>query len=255
MNRMFVLACCLVVIVVACKEETDQIAIDFGYAYFPLETGKYWIYQLDSIVYDPIAGGTAADSSTLFLKEEIIGTFTDNSGDTWYKLERFTRRTPAEPWVVKDVVAMRRSERQALRLESNLEFVKMVFPLKKGTSWDGNQFFETTLAVSVADEPIRMFEFWEHRLVDLGTSYQLNNLSFSEVATISLADFDSRTTTLRKVEERYAKSVGLIERTLFILDTQCEVCCNRNTVACADLLWHIKAEAGFSLRQQLIDYK
>ena len=48
-------------------------------------------------------------------------------------------------------------------------------------------------------------------------------------------------------EEKYAKGVGLIYRAMKILDTQC-------IIDCQFLEWEDKAEKGYILTQQIIDY-
>jgi len=52
---------------------------------------------------------------------------------------------------------------------------------------------------------------------------------------------------LRLSYERYARGVGLIEREMRILDTQCIEACSTKT-------WAEKAEKGFIVRQKIRDY-
>ena len=55
----------------ACESEVEEVDIDFGYDYFPLEVGRSWYYQVDSVIYDPSLGGTDVDSSRTFVRETI----------------------------------------------------------------------------------------------------------------------------------------------------------------------------------------
>jgi hypothetical protein len=54
----------------------------------------------------------------------------------------------------------------------------------------------------------------------------------------------------RFVEERYARTVGLVEKTVMILDTQC----GGNLSNCIDLSWEQKAEKGFMLKMTVNNY-
>ena len=122
----------LLVFVVSCNKQTvEDFDVDFGYDYFPLEVGKYLIYESDSIIYDPIAEGTEVLITKTFVKEAITDTVVDNSGNTWYTVERSERKDPEGSWVLKRILWLSRTESQALRNEDNLRLISMIFPSKE----------------------------------------------------------------------------------------------------------------------------
>ena len=243
------------------QQELEDITVDYGYEYFPLEVGRSWTYQVDSITFDPAVGGTAIDSFRTFLREVIVDTLLDAAGQTQYRVEQYYRRHDSLPWQISKVLTMAREERRALRTEDNLKFVKMPFPIREGNRWDGNQFFdEQTTYIPIKGEQVLMFKFWDYRVLDTEQSLQIGDFSFDNVVNIQNADFED-IYQLRNVEEKYAKDIGLSYRELNILDTQCEVCCpipgidSVDVDKCDTLAWRDKAEKGMIIRQQLIRYE
>ncbi len=230
----------------ACNENTNKIDvnIDQGYEYFPLGLGKYWVYQVDSIVYDTTGNRVERDTARLFVREEIVDSFVDNSGRPAFRIERSIRYADTEAWRVKDVWMAVRSDDQAERVEENLRFVKLVFPLIQGTTWNGNLFIDETTQVIVAGESIEMFKNWSYELQSLGLTENIGGQSFENVATVLQADSENLI-ELRYAKEKYGRDIGLIYRELQILDTQ-------NITESEP--WEEKAQKGFILTQQLIEY-
>ena len=136
----------------SCNENTvgENLILKKGYNYFPLEIGKYITYQLDSIVYRGQSGSDCMfvqDTASHFLKEEVVDIFEDNTGAVNYIIERFTSQYKNGPWQVTDVWNTKKTETQVERVEENLRFIKVVFPVREGTSWNGNTFFQDTTIV------------------------------------------------------------------------------------------------------------
>ena len=52
---------------------------------------------------------------------------------------------------------------------------------------------------------------------------------------------------LREAIEKYARNVGLIEKQMRILDTQC-------IIECEGEPWEVKAEKGFILKQRILEF-
>ena len=244
----------LLVFVVSCNKQTvEDFDVDFGYDYFPLEVGKYLIYESDSIIYDPIAEGTEVLITKTFVKEAITDTVVDNSGNTWYRVERSDRKDPEDSWVLKRILWLSRTESQALRNEDNLRFISMIFPAQEGVQWDGNAFFDETLIIPVAGESVEMYKSWSYEILSVGAAFEEEGLSFPDVIEVSMAD-NENLIERRFAREAYARGIGLVFRELLILDTQCQVCCNGDFALCEGIPWENKAEKGFILRQKLIDY-
>lgn len=227
----------------SCKEEADPFQADFGYEYFPLEVGKYLVYEVDSTIYDP-TGDTAVFFSKTQVKEEIVDTLSDNLGNLLFKIERFERTADSLPWQVTKVFTATIQNDQAIRTEDNLRFIKMPFPPHDGASWDANIYFDPSVVVTVAGESVEMFKGWSSRILDVGLPDTVGILQFPEVTTIRLAD-EENLIELRRGFEKYAKGIGLIYRELWILDTQC-------IEQCVGQTWEEKAEKGFILRQKLV---
>ncbi len=232
-------------LMLACSRETEPVDIDFGYEYFPLQVGKAWEYQVDSIIFDPAAGGTAIDSTRTYAREEIVEFWADAAGDTIYRVERFERADSAQSWQIRKVVAMTRQTRQALRTEDNLTFVKLTFPVQKGASWDGTRLMDKSQRIIIAGEVLEMFKDWSSKVLEAGISYSHGALNFSDVAVVSHADSENNI-EYRYAREVYARSVGLVFMEQRILDTQC--------VPCAQP-WIQKAEKGFIVQQRLMRWE
>ena len=243
-----------VLVFLNCSDRTvEDFPIDFGYEYFPTTIGQFYVYEVDSIIYDPSEIGTEVLSSQTLVREELIDTTLDNAGATWYVIERSERQNTAEPWAVKLRYRITRDEEKAIRNEDNLSFISMVFPLEEGKEWDGTRFFDETLIVSIAGESIEQYKSWEASIVSLGQAFQMDNTSFPDVVEVALAD-NENLIERRFSKEVYARDLGLVFREMLILDTQCQVCCNGDFEACEGLDWEEKAEKGFILRQRLIEW-
>ncbi|MCB9293565.1 MAG: hypothetical protein H6559_10660 [Lewinellaceae bacterium] len=242
------------------KREIEDTRIeDYGYGYFPLEVGRAWEYEVDSIIYDPAVGGTSVDSFTAFVREVIADTLLDNTGVALYRVERFYRRSDTLPWLPEKVLTFSRDGQRAIRTEDNLRFTKLVFPVREGKSWDGNAFFDDSRFVFVAGESIQMFKGWQYRILEAGVPAMVGNLEFSDVVTVQNADnrYLNNFLEYRLAREQYARGVGLVSREVFIWDTLCRDCCGGNVEdgVCQSLPWEEKIEKGFTVRQRLISYQ
>jgi hypothetical protein len=236
---------CLLLLALSCKKTPDDYSPGFGYDYFPLEVGKYWVYSVDSTIYDP-TGDSLISLSHRLVKEEITDTLSDNNGNTLYKIEHFERQAGTLPWQITKVLTQSIIDNKGLRTVDNLRFIKLPFPLTKNDQWDGNAHFDPSLIVTVAGESMEMFKGWSYKVEQVGEQEDIGTYSFPTVATIRQAD-NENLIELRISREKYAKGVGLVYREMWILDTQCIEPCIGQT-------WEEKAEKGFILKQTIIAY-
>ena len=244
----------LLLLLLGCTKETaEEIVIDYGYDYFPLEVGDIRIYQVDSIIYDPIALGTKVDSSTAYFREVVADTLIDLTGNVIYRIERYYRQDLADDWIIDKVFVVGNNQDRLVWQEDNLRFVKLVFPVKENQQWNGHLFLDESLIVTVAGEGLEMFKGWSYTTEQLEAMTTIGNQSFDDVVTISHAN-NENLIEYRFAQEKYARGVGLIYRELHIQDTQCRTCCNMDFAACESLPWAEKAEKGFTVVQRLIDY-
>ena len=226
----------------ACTTETDPYMPSDDQSFFPLELGNYWVYEVDSIIFRPEIT-IEIDSVHLWMREEIVDTILDNSGNTLFVIEQSERYNPADSWAFKQLLTVGLIDNQLIRTENNLRFIKMVFPIQLFQQWDGNLFIDPTTIVRVGGETIEMFKDWSYSTVAEGESVNIEGENYDNVITIAPAQSENLI-ELRMVEEQYAKDIGLISRTLEILDTQ-----NIDP----SLGWRDKAEKGFIVRQLLVE--
>lgn len=238
----------------ACHREVEQPHLEFNYDYYPLAVGSSWTYELDSIIYDPSPQGTAIDSSHWQVKEVVVDTFYDLTGVLFYRIERFERAADSLAWQIRQVYAQGRSEREAYRLVDNMQLIPLVFPIVKGSKWDGNRYIDPLQTVVVAGENLEMFKGWNYSCEALDESLSIGGLTFPQTLTVRMADSENLI-ELRSAVEQYARDIGLVYREYQILDTQCNVCCNGDLTACGPLPWVVKAERGFIIRQRLVAWE
>lgn len=226
------------------KDQIEQPnATDKGYGYYPLETGKYRIFQVDSILFDTIAGAVRIDSVRTYLKEETADTFVNSTKNIVYRIKRYEKKTLGEKWVFKDVVAAEKDSAQGIRVEDNFRLLKLVFPLKVRQVWNSTLYIDNTVEVKAGKKEIALFKNWESEVISFGKPAIVEGRTFSDVLDLYQAN-DENSIELRRVREKYAKGIGLISSEMEILDTQKP----------AAVPWRRKAQSGFILRQHLIEH-
>ncbi len=235
--------------VLSCEKETvETVEIDYGYEFFPLAIGHTWTYEADSIIYDPIPGGTFIDTVHFFIQETITDTLRDNEGDLIYRI-LYSEKKGAAPWKPLNVYTAKLEKTRVLRSEQNFTFIKLVFPITVGDQWEGNAFVDPQTEIRVAEEPIAIFKDWSgYELRQRLDVYSMEGTEYSDVLEVELTDADNGF-ELRSGKEFYAKDIGLIYQELMILDTQCSL------AACGDTPWTVKAEKGFILRKKLQSFQ
>lgn len=244
----YALLTALSLLLLACGRETEPFEMDFDHAYFPLELGRAWEYEVDSIIFASSIAGS--DSVRCLVREEVKEFFITSNGDTVYRVERFERPDESQDWQIRKVVALSRSKSQATRTEDNLRFIKLVFPFREGANWDGNLHIDKNLRIIVAGELLEMFKDWDYRILGKGMPFNNGIRNFDDAVVVSLADSENLIER-RFVREVYANGIGLVYMEQQILDTQCRVCCNDNFAQCSALPWQAKAEKGFIVIQRL----
>lgn len=184
----------LLLIIFSCsKENEDYVAPNVGYSYAGLNLGSYVIYDVDSHHYNlPFNIDTLIHFQ---IKEVVDSRFTDLEGDEAYKIIRYRRDSTHLLWSLQDVWNAKLTATNYQKVEENLRFIKLVFPVSDNKTWDGNvknvigqQNYEYT---SVHQQEV------------------LGSLGFDSVTTV-LQFEDINLIQERLYEEKFAAGIGLI---------------------------------------------
>jgi hypothetical protein len=214
----------LMALVFGCTDDVVQPSADsVGAAYFPLEVGRFYVYDVEETIYNL----TGANPSTYQLRETVFDSFPNLAGGTTFKIIR--EKNTGDGWRSDLVWTATKSPSKVVVLENNATIIKMVFPLKNGLTWDGNSLnatFKSDFTAEFVSEPFAV-----------GTKI------YDNVLKIAIADVPENLTGVDQKYEYYHAGIGLISKDFKTLRY-----CTRN---CASSL---QIEGGLVLKQNLVEY-
>ncbi len=229
------------------KNEIEDLEIDYGYAYFPLEIGHRWTYEADSVIFDPVPGGIRIDTISFQIRETITDTFSNNEGGLTYRI-LYEERKEGASWTPLYIFSAEREATRAIREENNFRLIPLVFPVKEKKSWEADALVNPRAIIRVAGEPIELFKGWQRSsILQRLDNYSIGGVEYKDVIEVELANNENEL-ELRKVTAFYARDIGLIHYQMSILNTQC-------ILQCQGLQWAEKAEEGFVLEKKMIAFE
>ena len=186
----------------SCKKKTEPAdSIDIGKDYYPIALGNYVIYDADSIVYNDLTFDSTHYKYRV--KEKIEEEFTDIENKKAYRLIRYIKKFSssisydAMPWTVKDAWQVNMNNTTLEVVEENVRFTKLIFPIKQGSTWNGN-------AKNTIGE-------WEYSYSYIDNPESINSVSFEKVLKVTQKNFRTLI-SWQSYTEKYSKGVGLVYR-------------------------------------------
>ncbi|MFD2574132.1 hypothetical protein ACFSUS_26080 [Spirosoma soli] len=165
-----------------------------GYDYFPLETGRYTIYDVEENQYRL---NSVPIPRTYQLKEVIGAVYSDVTNQPAYRLMRYRRPNATQPWQVDSIWTARLVNNEGIRTENGADFVKLIFPIDNQIRWNGNR-----LNTRGQDD---------YEMRNSGQPYRVSNKEFPETVTV-VAQNDSTLIAQDKRIDVYARQVGMVYR-------------------------------------------
>jgi hypothetical protein len=212
MNKLFILVSIFVVFcfAISCENEKVEVPNPQPYlSYFPLETGNWVEYEVDSVVHydsdDFYNVDTAIGNFHFYLREVVDSSFTDGEDETAYLINRYKREYDSLPWELINVWSAKVDNYSAQRVEDNVRFLRLEFPLNSSADWNGNayNFFP--------EEEYSYDEMYEPR--------QYGSLYFDSTITVMQNDFTSQINRIYK-KEIYGAHAGLLFKEIDSVNTK-----------------------------------
>ncbi len=203
------------------KDQNITINTDLGYEYFPIKTGHYIIYEVDSIVINDFTAKT--DTFQYQLMEIQESEFIDNENRTAQRIERYKRLDSISGWKIVNVCNSCRTGNRAEKVENNIKVVKLTFPVKEGLKWNGNAYNNK--------------DAWNYIYKNINLAQTINGITFDSTVSIIQKD-EFNLIESQYYEEKYAKNVGLIYKKVEDIKTEING----------------KVKSGISYSQQVREY-
>jgi hypothetical protein len=193
----------------SCRKDAT---FDMGYNYFPTDVGRYVIYDVDSTYYDNFYNPVKVTNYKFQIKEKIESIFNDNQNRPTVRLERYVKHYDslvpysAMPWTLKNVWTENKTTTTAEKVEENVRFVRLIFPVRVNQTWNAN-------AQNTLDERDFTYQFVDVPIV-------VGNINFG-LALETVYDDGGQILTSREYRsEKYARDVGLIYRQEIVVASQ-----------------------------------
>jgi hypothetical protein len=211
----------------ACGDGDLEEITDRGYAYFPLRTGAYQIYDVTEITYSSLSD---PDTAIYQLRTEVIDSFVNTAGSYNYVIHRSTRLEDSDEWEFRDTWSARIEGEQAIVAEGNVPFVKLAFPLAEGLIWNGNKY--------------NAFEEDEYQVSAMNVSLTVASQLFEHVVIVEQEDYNDEVTKTDQRTEVYADNIGLVQKEKRVLNYCTDPICLNDQII----------ESGTYYKQEIRDY-
>lgn len=162
-------------------------------AYFPLQLGDYWVYQVTQEKYVSLKSSV---KQTYQVQEKISSSYIQN-GALVYLVEESVRPTGQSSWKLNGIHIAYKNVSEAISQENNLPIIKLTFPIGATISWNKNAY---------NNNPDTLLTYR-----DVGRSFATGKLAFNN--TISVVEpGDSNLVEQKKHLRVYASGIGLVYR-------------------------------------------
>lgn len=179
-----------------CKKEIVTTP-SISYNYFPSDIGTWVEYNVDSI-YHSEDDNNNDDSIYAYhfeIRELIDSTYTDIEGREIQVIKRFRRADSLSEWNLANIWTQRLNSLNAYRIEDNIAFHKLSFPIKSSITWNSND-------ANSLQEEICSYEYFHEPGI-------FNSIAFD--STVSVLEFDEDNYIMKRFSnEIYASGVGLV---------------------------------------------
>lgn len=180
------------VVICSCKKDTAP-APDLGQTYYPVKPGSWVIYDVDSVYYNLFTDQVETYSFQVMVVTDSL--LSDNSGRAMMRKKRYYRENANGEWQITRIWSAVRTGERVESNEENIKYVRLIFPVRKGKTWNGN-------AMNSLDPE-------EYKFGDVHVPASVNGLSFDSTATV-IQKADSNLIEKKYMTEMYAKNVGLV---------------------------------------------
>jgi hypothetical protein len=210
---LFPLLALLAIVWASCTKETDgNYYAEATRGYYPLQLGRYVIYDVDSVIWDDFKEETR--TRHLNIRYRVADTFTDNSNRPSYRVDVHERANVDSAWRVNQVFYVTPTTTGIEVVMQNLRFQKMVFPVSEGRTWFGNKAIDTT------EPALRKYGGWVYRYSNFLKPYNNGRATFDNSVTVTAINdsLNNPETMTEAYAERnffrevYGYDVGLIYR-------------------------------------------
>jgi len=216
------------IVVTGCKKDNKQFSVNYGYNYYPVDSGHYIIYNVDSVTFNYDQINYTRDTSRYQMQAFFGDTLHDLLDSVNFRLYYSTRADSNSSWGSPYETYGLRVTTNLQVVENDIRFIKLIFPPQAAEQWMGNLYVPTTGAYTTYQGWNYYFENIDTTVVISGQTYN-NAIVVSEVNNVSLISKIVRT-------EIYAPNVGMIYQ-------EWEALSKQNVI----LGWDTGAESGFSI--------
>ncbi len=232
LTRFFVLTAIAGLLVFAgCKTDNNSYTVDYKYNYYPVDSGHYIVYNVDSVTFD-----YNADQGT-YIRDTVHYQMLVSFGDTIhdlldsvnFRLYLSTRADSNASWGTPYGTYGLRTKTNLQVVENDIRFIKLVFPPEQQESWNGNLYVPTTGAYTT-------YSGWNYHYTNVDTDVIINGQTYSHAAVVSEVNNNSSLISKTVRTEIYAPNVGMIYQEWEALTKQ-----NVTTT------WDTGAESGYSI--------
>lgn len=175
----------------ACTSDIEPSSEIAGFNFFPLETGTYITYNVDSVSIEQ----NVETDHAYQLRVSVIESFTNAEGNTAYVMQRHTREDETKSWKPAGTWTAYKTTRQVVVSEGNTMYIKLQFPVSIGLGWNGN-------ALNSVGGPDRC------------NGSDCDRYEITEIEPLIVVTQDNTTDVLTKDVriEKYSKDIGLVHK-------------------------------------------
>ncbi len=177
-------------------------------SFFPIEMGNWTEYVVDSIVHydsdDAWQVDTAIGRFHFYIREEVDSFYMDGENQKAHVIKRYRRDNDSLPWTFMNLWTANVNPYSAQRVEDNIRFVRLKFPINSNATWEGNAF--------------NYFSEEKYSYEELYQPRQYGNLYFDSTITVLQNDFISYINRIYK-KEIYGANAGLLFKQIDSVNT------------------------------------
>ncbi len=199
-----------------CKKQMDSFSVQSYKEYYPLETGKYIIYKMDSTVF--VDFDTKKEVRSYQAKDLVDAEITDNLNRKSYRIRRMIRNGDGTgDWRDIATFMVTPLDHSLEYVENNQRYIRLKDPVKDYFYWDGNSYINAT-------DDLSYLQFWEYNYKDVGMEHNDGGFVFDNTITVLHVDettgdpdmFPNNFASRDFSTEVYAKDIGLVSKDFMV---------------------------------------